>query len=211
MLALLLGVSLWMPAAVPVCERPPENVPGSQLAVVSGQITDVTGAPVPHAWVQLKAASGERTYNRADENGCYRLTSPAGEYTLLARYPGFRTASIRVHPSSEHAVVENVHLEIGSYSGVWVEGTGKFAAYVVDATGTPIGEVDVVLTPVGAIRSGSPIRFHADAWGFWEVQPQQGTYELTVSALGFQPLHRTVQIGDKDEPAQTLTLVRTTP
>lgn len=210
MLALLLGIGLLMPAAVPVCEHAPVNVPESQLGVVSGQITDATGAPIPHAQVQLKPASGKRTYSHADENGCYRLDAPAGEYTLLAMSPGFHTTSVSVHLSSEHAAVEDVLLPVGWYSGVFVDGVGKLTVYVVDATGIPVADADVVLVSAETSRRNAPIRFHTDDWGVGGVQPQLGTYDLTVSALGFQPLHRTVQIGEKDEPALNLTLMRTT-
>lgn len=206
MLALLfLGVGLLLPASASGCG----SVPDAKLAVVSGQITDPTGAVIPNAQVQLKSASGERTYKHADENGCYRFAAPPGEYRVLATSQGFRTASVSAHLSSEHAAVENLALHVGECSAcVFVEGTGTFAACVTDVTGTPVATADVVLVPMDDSRNTALVTFRLDEWGCGLVQPLQGRYRVSVTAASYRVLRRTIQIKEKGDAPLTLRLVR---
>jgi|GEM_PF-6276686 len=114
------------------------TIPGlhPQLGIVYGQIIDRSGAPIPHADVVLKAASGQRSYKTADENGCYSFTAGGGDYKILARAPAFRIGSVSLHLVPEHTSVQVIRLDISSCTNcVEVEGAATFAACIRDSEG----------------------------------------------------------------------------
>jgi hypothetical protein len=146
---LLLATGSLTPASVQGCGNIPHRATQSQPAVVYGQITDTTGAPIPHAQVLLKSSSGQRSYKSANEYGCYSFATLPGDYSVLARADAFRTRSLSVHLIPERPEVGNLSLEVGGCTNcVQVEGAGTFAACVTDAAGTPFATSDVVLAPV---------------------------------------------------------------
>jgi iron complex outermembrane recepter protein len=68
-------------------------------AVVTGTVTDISGAVVPGASVKLKSPAGDTTAVTTDRNGQFRAaTLAAGEYDLSAESPGFARLLRRAVP-----------------------------------------------------------------------------------------------------------------
>ena len=79
---LLLGVSF--PVAAQTSSAP---------AVLHGAVTDPDTAIIPGAAVTLTPASGNAVTGKSGSDGTYRVSAPAGTYTLTVTMPGFSTYS----------------------------------------------------------------------------------------------------------------------
>src|SRR5687767_12867129 len=68
------------------------TVASAQEAVLTGTITDSTGAVLPGVTVNaLHEATGNRFSAVTDERGMYRIPSRVGAYALTAELSGFST------------------------------------------------------------------------------------------------------------------------
>jgi len=64
----------------------------AQEAVLTGTITDATGAVLPGVTVQATLESSGNTFEAVtDGRGVYRIPARIGSYTIKAQFPGFGT------------------------------------------------------------------------------------------------------------------------
>src|SRR4030095_7954814 len=66
----------------------------AQEAVLSGTVTDLTGAVLPGVTITAAhQATGSKFMAVTDERGVYRVAARAGVYTLTAELQGFRAVT----------------------------------------------------------------------------------------------------------------------
>src|SRR5215469_2527113 len=91
----------------------------TELATVSGRVTDATGAVVPNAEIEVKNVetnvSAVRTTNA---DGIYTVRSlHPGRYVISARKTGFKTVSVTgLTLNVQDSLARNFQLEVGSIS-----------------------------------------------------------------------------------------------
>jgi Carboxypeptidase regulatory-like domain/TonB dependent receptor/TonB-dependent Receptor Plug Domain len=91
----------------------------SELATVSGRVTDPSGAVVLGAEVEVKNVETNVSLVRTtNSDGLYSIPSlHPGHYMIFIRKPGFRTVSVRdVTLNVQDQVVRNIQLQVGSTS-----------------------------------------------------------------------------------------------
>ena len=135
---------------------------------IAGSVKDSAGNGVPHAKVVIDQTGVQV---RLKDDGSFRMTLPAGEYTLSIEAFGFVAASaadISVAAGEEtqvDVVLENA--ESGTVSGTLSGG------------GAPVeGTVKVLETPLAAVQTGAD--------GAFSVTLPAGTYKVAASAYGFE-------------------------
>jgi Carboxypeptidase regulatory-like domain len=202
---LVLSVGLLASTSPNTCGSPTIDARRPQLGIVSGQVVDSSGAPIPVADIVLKATSGRRLYKTADQNGCYSFTADGGDYTVLARAPAFRIGSASLHIVPQRAQVKTIRLDVGSCTNcVQVQGAATFNACIRDSEGF-VANSEVTLTPLNSPRHSAPITVHLDGWGCGWLQPLAGMYQLDVVTPGFLSLRKTLLLRDgQDSPMTTL-------
>jgi Carboxypeptidase regulatory-like domain len=62
-----------------------QDAPGTLV----GCVTDVIDAPLPHATIELSASRAMYVTVFGDDQGCYEVAMPPGEYVLVAKLSGF--------------------------------------------------------------------------------------------------------------------------
>ena len=85
-------------------------------AIITGTITDATGAVVPNATVEAEnTATGVKYTTRTDANGFYRFNNvPVGTYNVTASATGFGTVKLaRVEAVLNRTVTANMTLQVG--------------------------------------------------------------------------------------------------
>ncbi|WP_109509140.1 S8 family serine peptidase [Nocardioides speluncae] len=127
-------------------------------AVISGTVTDrATGAPIPNASVTASSATMLRSV-RTGAEGAYRLTLPAGTYTLDLSAYGFADLAMPDYEvTSGGDAVRDFGLDAVSRHVV----TGT----VLDVSGAPLAGVAVRIadTPVPAVATDATGRFRFPA------------------------------------------------
>lgn len=93
----------------------------AQLAgkgTISGTVTDPTGAVIPDASiVATNIATNVKQTTKSTSSGDFNLSVDAGNYTVVATAPGFKTTTQEnVHINALESVVVNLHLAAGSAS-----------------------------------------------------------------------------------------------
>ena len=133
------------------------------------------------------------------------FTTGAGDYTVHARYPGFRIGSAKLHIAPEQAQVKDISLQPGSCTNcVEIEGAATFAACIRDAEGY-IASSTVTLTPLQKTQNSGPIVVHLDEWGCGRLKPPAGAYQLDVVTPGYFSLRKVVNLESGPEaPWETL-------
>jgi outer membrane receptor protein involved in Fe transport len=99
--------------------------PQSGNAVISGQVTDEQGAPLPFANVIIKETNNGAA---ADKDGNYKILARPGEYTLEASFIGYEKASLQIKAAAGKTNVvnfklKNISFEIG---GIVVTADNEF-------------------------------------------------------------------------------------
>lgn len=121
-----------------------------QAAVLSGTVTDVSGAVIPGANVVVKAAAGAgETRAISDGEGSFRFaTMAAGEYTLRVCAQGFAPSEQAVTVSAQPLEL-HVALNIGQTSEtVAVSATGAALATSDTSTGGTLDEKQIQSVPL---------------------------------------------------------------
>jgi len=72
----------------------------SQVATVSGTVTDAAGTRIPGANIQLARASAPAIQTKTDSKGHFEITAGQGEYVLQTVAPGFITNKLPIHLSA---------------------------------------------------------------------------------------------------------------
>jgi hypothetical protein len=86
----------------------------SQVAVVSGTVTDVTGAQIPGAMIRLTHPGDPSLQTTTDVKGHFELTTKLGEYVLETSAPGFVVDKLPVQLSAATQSTEHIALRIAS-------------------------------------------------------------------------------------------------
>jgi A-macroglobulin TED domain/Alpha-2-macroglobulin family/Carboxypeptidase regulatory-like domain/MG2 domain/A-macroglobulin receptor binding domain/Alpha-2-macroglobulin bait region domain len=112
--------------------------PFNGLAEITGTITDVSGAVVPNATVEVREVSNGKLHSaRTDPTGQFTLSGMhAGDYKVQVAVPGFRTISREFAVQARDRAVVSVVLTVGATSTT-VEVTGQ--AVTVRAETAAIG------------------------------------------------------------------------
>jgi hypothetical protein len=84
----------------------------SQIASITGTITDVTGAVIPKSIVALEPTSGSVIQAITDNAGNFEISAPSGGYTLIASAQGFSRYKKTVHITATTRTVEDIQLTI---------------------------------------------------------------------------------------------------
>lgn len=87
----------------------------SQTATVSGTVTDVTGARIPGANIQLARMSAPAIQTKTDGKGEFEIAAGPGEYVLQTVAPGFITDKLPVHLSATTPTTTHIVLQIENW------------------------------------------------------------------------------------------------
>lgn len=110
------------PTVVANC-RPDLSAP---RVVISGAVSDATGAPIVGAGLTLRCGTF-RLSGRTSGDGTYRIAAPAGSYVIEVDAPGFEPTAESVQ--LDQPVERSFTLGTGTFSSIiTVEETGGFAA-----------------------------------------------------------------------------------
>ncbi len=135
--------------------------PFNGLAEITGTITDVSGAVVPNATVEVREVSSGKLHNaRTDATGQFTLSGMhAGDYKVQVAVPGFKTISREFTVHARDRAVISVVLTVGA-SSTTVEVTGQ--AVTVQAEGAGMGG-GIGHGVVGGVPGGVPGGMRAGA------------------------------------------------
>jgi len=116
------GIISSTPVAVPMMHSP--------LVSVTGQVTDITGAPVANARVTVvNKQTGDTHQAQTGSSGYYSVSAQPGENTVKFEAAGFQTTQYRRNVTGSAPVSVNAKLSVGSMSQtVEIEGSEDSAA-----------------------------------------------------------------------------------
>ena len=159
----------------------------AKTSIIHGQITDVTGASIPHALIMYRPASRDLPhYTIADENGCFQFTAPVGSYIIKTKSPGFRIHSKNIDIEAGKDTAYDTQMEIGS-CGECVTVTPALPtinACAIDREGLPIPTAHFNINST----AGRNWNISVDEWGCISQDVVPGEYTLTLEAPGFVKL-----------------------
>jgi hypothetical protein len=174
----------------PGIEARPQSVAPSlaqqvQTASVAGTLVDEKGEPLPEVTLKLQAAQGEPRETITDAQGRYVFAEvPVGPATLQATANGFKTQTWQVDvqtglaPQSPRALIsESEH--------------GVLRGLVRSFRSAPLRAQIVVRNA----RGKNVANRESGADGVFEIELPPGNYRVTISAPGFAPHSRSMQIG----------------
>jgi carboxypeptidase family protein len=92
----------------------------SQVAMVSGTVTDVTGAQVPGAIIRLTHPGDPSLQTTTDVNGHFEMTAKPGEYVLETNAQGFMMDKLPVQLSAATQSTEHIALRVAMGGGVGI-------------------------------------------------------------------------------------------
>jgi hypothetical protein len=158
------------------------------------QVTDVTGAFVPKALIEIGAESnGAKLAAEADGVGKGEFELPIGNYHLLVKSPGFCPYKGPMEVLKQQSQIITAKLQVDSCPGpcagpcVTVSSEPEIqttlTVVVTDQTGAIIPGAHIAATNQA---TGSRVEATADATGQAIVDLDQGIYKLRVTAPGFQ-------------------------
>ncbi|MDY7229305.1 carboxypeptidase regulatory-like domain-containing protein [Hyalangium rubrum] len=158
----------------------PLTVALSVAGVIEGFVVDAQGQPAAGAEVLLGGFVPQTV--STGEGGGFSVEVEAGDYTVSARRGEEAGALDSPVPVSAGQTVRDVRVRLGQGAGV----EGRVVAH---ATGAPVAEAKVDVSPYGA--SGDSGRAVTDSQGHFSVGAlAPGSYDVVVNAPGFAPLTR---------------------
>jgi hypothetical protein len=173
------------------------------LVVVTGQVTDAAGRPIPRARVSDNIYGGDtdraprETWTKA--NGRYEFTTQREEHTLAASAPGYETtlALLRTGPFDSAARAEvNFKLSlVGDPDAIFAS-----ALPVVVAT-TPVSGSNDVEPGIAELRVRFSKPMNDQAWTW--ANDWNDSMPAPVEAPKFEPDHRTCTLKVTLEPDRT--------
>ncbi len=115
--------------------QPPAMLPGT--GVITGTVTDASGAVLPQATVMLITAAGASYETFADQSGIFRFASvPAGLYSLKTEMPGFQTHEISKIPVTEGKTIRvDIELKVAGVA-TQIEVSSAFGDFILEASST---------------------------------------------------------------------------
>jgi|GEM_PF-3229881 len=122
----------------------------NESVVLSGTVTDTTGAVIPQAKITLEITHGPVLRTLTDAAGRFAITAPPGDYILKAYSQGFMPYHQPVHLVPAVPVTKHVTLQIG---------IGFSSGPVVVIT-PPIELLNASLTSSLPLKPLPPIRLH---------------------------------------------------
>jgi len=159
----------------------------SQLATLSGVVSDTTGTAIRGAVVTLSGGVSSGMRDTTDSRGRYSITRVIPDtYTVSVTAAGFvsSTPTTVILEQDESEVLNVTLTSVGA-------STAGITGLVVDGDGQPIVGARVAIT-------GGPVTGRSDttdATGLYEILSlPAGTYTLRASATGFAPQTRTTSI-----------------
>jgi hypothetical protein len=87
---------------------------GTQIATITGTVTDATGAVIPKSKVTLEPTNGPVIQAITNNTGHFEISAPPGEYILTVSAQAFRISKKAVHLSAATPTLENIPLALGS-------------------------------------------------------------------------------------------------
>ena len=118
-----------------------------QVAVVSGTITDATGAQVPGAIIRLTHPGAPSLQTTTDADGHFEMRAKPGEYVLETSARGFMIDKLPVHLSAATQSTGHIALRVNNMD------TGRPGVYIEH-----IETLDASLTATLPLTSTSPYK-----------------------------------------------------
>ncbi|QEE30470.1 TonB-dependent siderophore receptor [Terriglobus albidus] len=185
-------------------ENPPvacAQTPGSPSRILSGVVTDPSGAGVAHAQLTLTCDSFRVTAT-TDSAGTYTLTAPAGNYRLLVEAATFGNASQDVTLTDASTVVNPV-VRLGQvHSVVTVTGENEYSVSVASGgtkTDLPLSEVPQAITVINrdlmnaqnvvklddALRNVAGVMAggYYDGWDYYRIRGFDASFNTYIDGL----------------------------
>ncbi len=106
--------ALALTLAITTTRAQSQLTPPPRTAVVTGTVTDQTGASIPDAIITLKSAEGFTLEARTDIYGQFAIDAWSGEYTLNISAQGFRPLSEPISLAETTNLTKHVVLLIGN-------------------------------------------------------------------------------------------------
>jgi hypothetical protein len=183
-------------ALIPLDAALAQQSPKTKLTI---QVTDVTGASVPKAMIEVGGPTSHDATLAAEADGVGKseFELPMGSYRLLVKSPGFCpfTKSLEVLQQQDQLITARLQVDTcpGPCAGPCV-----IPETEVQTTQSPFGHLSIrVADASGAAVPGARIQIHrssdetgidaaTDSAGQVQVPLDAGIYELSISARGFQ-------------------------
>lgn len=143
---------------------------------VSGRVTDLSGQPVPNAWLSIinvdREAGARPSHARADAEGRFTLRATRGNNQLTVKAEGY-SSMIFARPANR---LRNRGWDFALPQAVSVSGR------VVDTAGRPLPDRVVELVPM---RTESFSKFQTRSRGIWPPPPTDKDGHFLVAAAPF--------------------------
>ena len=127
-----------------------QSVAPPKATVVSGYVTDTSGASIPKATIRLEAKGKSILSVITDQAGHFAIESRPGEYTLTVISLGFATYQQSINLADETSIEKDIVLKIA------VSGCGV----CVTQADPPIGTLDASLTTPLPLNPLPPLKLH---------------------------------------------------
>lgn len=118
----------------------------AQDRVITGLVTDNSGAPLPNASVSIK---GKNQYVSTDANGTFKLNISANDNVLLITYVGMKPAEITIDQKSNYIIQLNP--DDSRLNDVVVIGYGQKRRADVTSSISSVSERDIKNLPVAGV------------------------------------------------------------
>jgi hypothetical protein len=156
----------------------------SELATVSGRITDPSGAVLPDVEVEIRnVETNVSEVRKTNSDGLYLIASlHPGHYVISVRRPGFKTVSVTdVTLNVQDNLVRNVQLQVGSIS----------ESITVTAEGEKINTTDASVSTVIDRETVANIPLNGRSF--------QSLLELTPGTNAFNPSSSSGSLSDQGQ------------
>jgi len=192
--ALRYGISLDQPAQeprvgpMPIAPRAaaPTAAVSPQTANVAGVLIDEQGEPLPEATLTLQAGEGVQREVITDAHGRYQFEHvPLGPATLEASAKGCQTQiwNVDVRPGLAPESARTLAAQLGH---------GVLRGLIRSFRSEPLRAQIIVRDQRGKTAASR----ESSADGVFEIELPRGRYRVTISAPGYAPHNRSMQIED---------------
>lgn len=162
-------------------------------ATVRGQLLGPDGKPMAGAIIELTTGEQERTATTGADGGYAFEEVPFGPAELRTATDGFEPHTWKIDVGPNLAPLPNETLAAAKRRGLLQGLARSFGSRPVRAT-IRVMRVDKAEKEGEAVPA--PIELVADADGRFEVELPGGTYEVSVTADGYQPQLKKITIAD---------------
>ena len=127
-----------------------QSVAPPKATVVSGYVTDTTGASIPKATIRLEAREKSILWVNADQAGHFAMEVRPGEYMLRVISPGFATYQQSINLAHETSIKKDVVLQVANND----------CGVCVTRSAPPIETLDVSLTSTLPLNPLPRLKLH---------------------------------------------------